>query len=385
MAEVNPPLWQSSQCYTAVNDRQHLSSLVCSEGVDRLTAGSLLVTAQGSPNMTVNVAAGNAFIAGEDVAEQGMYHVFSDGIKVVAITAADGVNPRIDRIVATVRDAQYAGANNDWLIQAITGTPAGSPSAPAEPLNSITLALISVPAGDTTISSGQITDARVNYTLCKDALGSTGLLATQVFTAGGTFTKASYPTAKAIRVRAVAGGGGGGGAATTAGSKGGGGGGGSYGEKLIQLSALATSETVTIGGGGAGGVGGVAGAVGVASSFGAHLTTLPGAGGSTTAGFASTTNPGSGGAIGAGGDLAMPGADGGPGWAISAVAVVGGKGGDSQLGQGGRELVLVAGAFGGLAPKNYGAGGGGAGTFVGGVAQTGADGSPGVIIVEIYG
>jgi hypothetical protein len=63
-----------------------------------------------------------------------------------------------------VRDAYYSGANNDVIFQVIAGTPAGSPTAPALPANSISLATIAVGAAVTQINSGNITDTRVAVT-----------------------------------------------------------------------------------------------------------------------------------------------------------------------------------------------------------------------------
>ncbi len=58
-------------------------------------------------------------------------------------------------------------------VRLIAGTPAGSPAAPAEPSNAFTLAIIDIPAGDTTIGNAQITDSRTLYAdIKKDILRS---------------------------------------------------------------------------------------------------------------------------------------------------------------------------------------------------------------------
>jgi hypothetical protein len=116
---------------------------------DILTAGidsdgvltGCAVTAQGSPDMTVAVAAGTIKVAN----------------KVVAVTAgnvtigtADGTNPRFDLITV-----------NDSGTKACTaGTAAAQPVFPAIPASSIVLAAVYVPASDTTIATNQITDKR---------------------------------------------------------------------------------------------------------------------------------------------------------------------------------------------------------------------------------
>jgi hypothetical protein len=63
-----------------------------------------------------------------------------------------------------VNDAYYTGSLNNVVIQAIAGTPAGSPVAPALPANSITLATVAVGAGATSILNANISDTRVLVT-----------------------------------------------------------------------------------------------------------------------------------------------------------------------------------------------------------------------------
>lgn len=108
------------------------------------------VTAQGSPNMTVAVAAGTVSVAGTQVA------VTSGN---VTITAADATNPRFDIVVV----------NSSGTKSATAGTPAASPLVPDIPANSVVLATVYVPATDTAINTNQIADRRVT-------LGSTSPL-----------------------------------------------------------------------------------------------------------------------------------------------------------------------------------------------------------------
>jgi hypothetical protein len=107
----------------------------------------------------------------------------------------------------------------------------------------------------------------------------------QVFTTAGTstWTKPSVGTTALIRLW-----GGGGGGAKRQSYYAGGGGGGGYSEKLLPLSSLGPTETVTVGSGGAGAtVNNTAGTNGGDTTFGAHLTAYGGEGGllpSTTGG-----------------------------------------------------------------------------------------------------
>jgi hypothetical protein len=111
------------------------------QGIDHVISG-LAVTAQGSPNMTVAVAAGVA------CSNRGWFDVTgANG----TITTADATNPRLDIVVIT-----SAGA-----IAVRAGTPGATPKPPALTANDVALAVVYVPAADTTIATNQITDLRV--------------------------------------------------------------------------------------------------------------------------------------------------------------------------------------------------------------------------------
>lgn len=126
-------------------------------------AGDLKVTQNGTPNMTVQVAAGSAFIRSGEAASQA-YHARNDAaVTGVTISAADAVNARKDLVLLQVRDQNFSGANKDARLVVVTGTPAASPADPslASFPNSIVLARVDVPALDTAITDSQITDLRV--------------------------------------------------------------------------------------------------------------------------------------------------------------------------------------------------------------------------------
>lgn len=171
MAVVNPPgFLQNLTTHTAeilrgsnnalIAGSRAAASLVSRGGVHPDLGGFLLVTQNGSPNMSVNVASGIAYIPGTEGSKQGTYVSTNDATLNVSIAAADPSNPRIDLIVYKVQDAAYSGAVNSGSIVAVTGTPAGSPSAPATPSNALVLAQIAVSASDTSIVTGDITDRR---------------------------------------------------------------------------------------------------------------------------------------------------------------------------------------------------------------------------------
>lgn len=111
--------------------------------------------------MSVNVAAGEAYVPGSESGGQGVYFCINDATKNLAISTAPGTGQsRIDLVVARVQDSFYSGASDVWALAVIAGTPSASPSAPAAPANSITLAQVLVGANVTSITSGNITDKR---------------------------------------------------------------------------------------------------------------------------------------------------------------------------------------------------------------------------------
>ena len=159
MALRTPPAWLQAGSYTAENDRLVQQATFNTTGI--IGTSSMAVTQQGSPNMTVNVAVGWAAILGQTTSTQGVYVAYNDATYIATLTAADAVNPRIDRIVATVSDAAYTGSTNQVVFTVLTGTAAPSPTAPATPSNSISLCTIAVAANTTTITNANITDTRV--------------------------------------------------------------------------------------------------------------------------------------------------------------------------------------------------------------------------------
>ena len=161
MALRTPPSWLQNGSHPAENDRLTVQAQYATTGI--IGSGSYAVSAQASPNMTVNVAAGWCAILGS-TASSGVYTAYNDATSVQTITAANAILPRIDRIVVTVSDAAYSGSTNTVAFQVLAGTPNASPSAPATPSNSISLATIAVAAGATSISAGNITDTRVFIT-----------------------------------------------------------------------------------------------------------------------------------------------------------------------------------------------------------------------------
>jgi len=162
MTLQTPPSWLQAGSYPAQFDRIIQQALYATTGIIGDT--SLAVSPNSPVGMSVRVASGWAAVIGTTTADMGVYTIFNDALVTLTVTTADPTNPRIDLVCATVRDAYYSGANNDVIFQVIAGTPAGSPTAPALPANSISLATIAVGAAVTQINSGNITDTRVAVT-----------------------------------------------------------------------------------------------------------------------------------------------------------------------------------------------------------------------------
>ena len=190
----------------------------------------------------------------------------------------------------------------------------------------------------------------------------------QAFTASGTFTV----PAGVYRVKATATGGGGAGSGTTTN---GGGGGGAAGQTAIGWYDVTPGQaiTVTVGAGGAAGSG--SGGNGGTSSFGAFCSAPGGAGGTSATGSGGRTA-----SAATGGQINLWGGDGGDGTSSTAAGTMGGCGGASFWGGGGRCGAISGG--GGLAGLAYGSGGGAA--YAAGVtgAANGGAGAGGIVVVE---
>jgi len=196
---------------------------------------------------------------------------------------------------------------------------------------------------------------------------------------------------KFVLVKGVGGGGGGGGtAATTTGQvvSSGGGQAGGYGEKRILASALAESETVTIGAGGVPSAAGeTVGGTGGTTSFGSHLSLGGGIGGAGCAAKSTSTsfvsNGGNGGGAVVGADVGITGAPGGTTSFFSGNLGVRGYGAASPLSR--RALGVNTGL--GVDDGNgylYGGGGGGQIWGPSTAAKAGTPGAPGIVIIEEY-
>lgn len=158
----------SGCCITPQSLRLLNHAFVCSEGVSFDNAygtSSLQVTAGSTGGLTVDVAAGSAFIEGVNFAGEGMYFVSNDSTVSLVLDPADAADPRCDLVVAQV-DGNATDCSEAWVLTTVTGVPAPDPACPDTPPGALVLASVLVPAGATTIVAADITNLRVAYQSC---------------------------------------------------------------------------------------------------------------------------------------------------------------------------------------------------------------------------
>lgn len=164
MSEKNPAIFLQAGSHPAEDVRRYIDAMVSGRG-GIVSSGDLEVTEKsGTPDMSVDVAAGRIFIPGDEGSFQGIYFCENRATVNLTIATADATNPRKDLVVAKVEDSSYSGGTDAWSLAVVTGTPAASPSEPTAPSNSVVLALVDVPALDTSIENAQITDRRISST-----------------------------------------------------------------------------------------------------------------------------------------------------------------------------------------------------------------------------
>ena len=194
MALRTPQNWVQAGTYTAVMDRLGQQAVYATSGI--IGSSSMAVTAQASPNMTVNVATGWAAFVGNASTYTGAYLAYNDATVILTVTTANASLPRIDRVVATFTDAAYGDVSSTVAFSVVAGTPNASPVAPTLAANQISLATIAVGAAVTSITSGNITDTRtlttsnLNFVAQQNGvfLGGTATIPAYKLTSGATLT-----------------------------------------------------------------------------------------------------------------------------------------------------------------------------------------------------
>lgn len=149
----------------AVDLRQYVGLLLSAEGVRDDTDYAVSQRASGA-NMSVDVAAGEAYIQDDHAAGGGMYHKVRTTTENLTITAAHASLPRVDRIIILINDQFLGDADNTNATKVLAGTPTSGADlsnlngAASVPNNAILLANVLVPA-----AASSIVDANIDTTL----------------------------------------------------------------------------------------------------------------------------------------------------------------------------------------------------------------------------
>lgn len=111
-------------------------------------------------NMSVDVLGGLAVILGDSVTFQGFYVCFSSATENLVVPAPPASGTRIHRVVARVRDKLHDGTQTtyDWTLEVLEDTDGSGP--PALPGSALSLATVTVNAGDTSVQNAAIIDTR---------------------------------------------------------------------------------------------------------------------------------------------------------------------------------------------------------------------------------
>lgn len=171
MAVITPAIGIQSGSHSAQAFRQLLSAVVGQDvetfansisavgpGHGLVKSGDLAVSEKGTPDMSVDVAAGICLITGDQSLAQGVYAFTNDATVNIAITTADGTNPRWDLVCAQIRDnTEDAGGNDDARLVVVDGTAAASPADPTIPDGCLVLARVVVAAGVSSVVDANIT------------------------------------------------------------------------------------------------------------------------------------------------------------------------------------------------------------------------------------
>ena len=151
---------------------QLITDLIVRSGVIGLGAGDLLVTQQTSPDMSVKIAIGRAWVKGTGNG----YPIRSDAATTVTIGANASGNPRKDAIVIYVNLSASVNTDGSGVITAVAvqGTPAGSPTSPNDATIQaaigasnpfIRVADVTVASGASSIVNANILDTRAPVAL----------------------------------------------------------------------------------------------------------------------------------------------------------------------------------------------------------------------------
>jgi hypothetical protein len=163
---LHTPLWMQTNDVavditpTAQEFRRLLSGLMQGFGGGQgvFSQSDFLVTQRGAgANFSVDIPAGFATVIGDDVTAQGIYYAWNDAVINLATPTAPGSGTRLHRLVLQIRDKLHNGAYTTYDCVPLIVQDTGS-GFPAEPNSAITLAQISIAAGQVSVQNANITD-----------------------------------------------------------------------------------------------------------------------------------------------------------------------------------------------------------------------------------
>lgn len=162
MAIINPVSYmQAREDHTAQTDRLATSGLLMPFGTGNTwLAGTrqltdMQVSAQDSPNMSVRVTAGQAYVRASS-SLQGTYHVVNDGAVTLPISAAHASLTRHDLVVVRVYDSAFTGSDDEGTLEVVEGTPSGAPADPVVSGTHLVLSRVVVTGSSTAVTNGDI-------------------------------------------------------------------------------------------------------------------------------------------------------------------------------------------------------------------------------------
>jgi hypothetical protein len=144
-------------CYGAADYRMMATAIFPGAGI--LATGDWKISSNSSA--ILNIAVGTACVAGTSAAEQHSYICRNPAVKTIQPPGPPSANNRYDLICLTAHDGQILGDHiYEWQVQCLSGTEAASPSVPALPKDSISLAACLRRPAQANILAADITDLR---------------------------------------------------------------------------------------------------------------------------------------------------------------------------------------------------------------------------------
>jgi hypothetical protein len=190
MAVETLPAFEQDETYSAETLRHVFGTLLARGSAIGSIVGGLVgatdmqVTA--GSGMQVLVATGEAWISGTSVSTQGGYLGRVTSSTALAISASSESNPRIDTIIAQIKDKAVAGGEDSFTVSVVTGTAtsgatlANKLGAGSVPASSLVLAYVLVPAKAVSIVSGDIENVATRVEAPNAIVGENALKAEAV-------------------------------------------------------------------------------------------------------------------------------------------------------------------------------------------------------------